>query len=624
MCGIVGIIKIDNSLIDANALRRSTDMLAKRGPDDSGIWVEEGAGIGHRRLSILDTTSAGHQPMLSENKRFVIVFNGEVYNFRELRKQLELDTSSWRSDSDTEVVLRAYAKWGVDCLNRFHGMFAFAIWDRKEKALFAARDRMGVKPFYYTHSEKSFAFASRPRVLPALFQHLSYEIDEQAMRFYLELGYIPAPYYIYKSIRKLPPAHYLVLDGNGLSIHRYWDFRHITPDNAVKPEEELIEELDELVSRCVQSRMISDVPVGAFLSGGIDSSLVVALMNKYSSMPVKTFTIGFAEEKYDESRYAQEVADYLGTEHYCERLNVDDLLQLVPTFFEEYDEPFFDSSAFPAMAVSRLARQHVTVSLSGDGGDELFGGYHYYKIVKWLKSIFQLNESARRHIAALINLVPHHNFKLLAGALQKKDIIEAFSFSRSVLKDFGSIFMPDIVEKTMSGYELFFLAAQSFPQGLHPSEQGMRLDASYILPEEYLQKVDVASMAFSLEAREPLLDHDLVEWAMKLPLNYKLRNNQNKYLLRKLAYRYIPRKILDRPKQGFAIPIDSWLRGELKQWAEERLYDSALFEGIPINQSKIIELWNLHQSRKRNLHSLLWAVLSLLEFFKRNPAAGRL
>lgn len=503
-------------------------------------------------------------------------------------------------------------------------MFAFAIWDRKEKVLFAARDRMGVKPFYYTHSEKSFAFASRPMVLSALFPHLSCEIDEQALRFYLELGYIPAPYYIYKSIRKLPPAHYLVLDGNGLSIHRYWDFRHIRPDGDVKPEEELIEELDELVSRCVQSRMISDVPVGAFLSGGIDSSLVVALMNKYSSMPVKTFTIGFAEEKYDESRYAQEVADYLGTEHYCERLNVDDLLQLIPTFFEEYDEPFFDSSAFPAMAVSRLARQHVTVSLSGDGGDELFGGYHYYKIAKRLKLVFQFNENIRGHISSLINLVPRHNFKLLAGALRKKDIIEAFSFSRSILKDFGSIFMKDIAEKTMSGYELFFLTAQSFPQGLHPSEQGMRLDASYILPEEYLQKVDVASMAFSLEAREPLLDHDLVEWAMKLPVNYKLRNNQNKYLLRKLAYRYIPMKILDRPKQGFAIPIDSWLRGALKQWAEERLYDSTLFEGIPINQNKIIELWNLHQSRKRNLHSLLWAVLSLLEFFKRSPAARKL
>ena len=321
--------------------------------------------------------------------------------------------------------------------------------------------------------------------------------------------------------------------------------------------------------------------------------------------------------------HAKAVADYLGTEHYCERLSVNDLLQLIPTFFEEYDEPFFDSSAFPAMAVSRLARQHVTVSLSGDGGDELFGGYHYYKIVKWLKLIFQLNESTRRHIAALINLAPHHNLKLLAGALQKKDIIEAFSFSRSLLKDFGSIFMPDIMEKTMSGYELLSATAHNFPHGLHPSEQGMRLDASHILPEEYLQKVDVASMAFSLESREPLLDHDLVEWAMKLPVNYKLRNNQNKYLLRKLAYRYIPRKILERPKQGFEVPIDDWLRGALKQWAEERLYDSALFGNIPINQSKIIELWNLHQSRKRNLHPLLWAVLSLLEFFKRSPAARR-
>jgi len=456
MCGIVGIIKTDNSLIDANALRRSTDMLARRGPDDSGIWVEEGAGLGHRRLSILDTTSAGHQPMLSENKRFVIVFNGEVYNFRELRKQLESEGRFWSSNSDTEVVLSAYSKWGVDCLKRFHGMFAFAIWDRRDKVLFAARDRMGVKPYYYSHSAGFFSFASRPRALYALGCDLSCEIDEQALRFYLELGYIPAPYFIYKSIRKLPPAHYLLLSDGELRIERYWDFRHITPDNAVKSEEELIEELDLLISRCVQSRMVSDVPLGAFLSGGIDSSLIVAMMNKFTSKPIKTFTIGFEEKRYDESTPAKAVADYLGTEHYCERLSVNDLLQLVPTFFEEYDEPFFDSSAFPAMAVSRLARQHVTVSLSGDGGDELFGGYHYYKIVNWLKPVFQLNEGTRRHIAALINLAPHHNFKLLAGALQKKDIIEAFSFSRSILKDFSSIFMTDIAQKTMSGYELFF------------------------------------------------------------------------------------------------------------------------------------------------------------------------
>jgi asparagine synthase (glutamine-hydrolysing) len=619
MCGIVGIITREGEAVQGDQVSLAASMLHRRGPDDRGVWTENNVGLGHQRLSILDLSSAGHQPMQSPDGRFVIVYNGELYNFRELRRNLGGDGGQWRSNSDTEVILAAYAQWGVVCLERFHGMFAFTIWDREEKVLFAARDRMGVKPFYYHHSSNCFAFASRPRALFPLVQTLSRETDAQALRFYLDTGYVPAPHSIYKDVRKLPPAHYLLINNKGLHLERYWDFRHIQPETSWihRNEEDLLDELDEIVSRAVSSRLISDAPLGAFLSGGIDSSLVVAIMARRLSQPVKTFTIGFAEKVYDESPHAQAVADYLGTKHYCEYLQVNDLLDLLPTFQQEYDEPFFDSSAFPVMAVSRLARKHVTVSLSGDGGDELFGGYHYYQIAQKLNLFFRLPAQLRRGISLLVSLLPQHQFKLLAGALRQPDRASAFAFSRSIAKDFSGVLNLDLIQKTKSMHELFSAASEAFPKRLHPSEHGMRLDMFYTLPDDYLQKVDVASMAFSLESRDPLLDQDLVEWSMKLPLTWKLRGGVNKYLLRKLAYRYVPEHILSRPKQGFAVPIDSWLLGPLKEWAEERIFDKSLMRSLPLRSSAVEVLWSLHKSGRRNVHPLLWAIIIFMDFMKR-------
>lgn len=616
MCGIAGAIDFQNNVVMPEGIERACATLAKRGPDDSGIWIEGNVCLGHRRLSILDPTPAGHQPMVSVDGRFVIVFNGEIYNFKEIRKEVEPAASDWHSSSDTEVILSAYAKWGQACLTRFHGMFAFAIWDRQEKVLFAARDRMGVKPFYYHYSNKCFVFASRPRALFSLYPELSREVDEQALRLYLEIGYIPAPCSIHKNVSKLPPSHFLRIDKNGIHLERYWDFRHIEPERAWKKrsEQDLLDELDEIVTRTVRSRMISDVPLGAFLSGGIDSSLVVAVMTKHSCEPVKTFTIGFDDREYDESPHAQAVANYLGTEHYCEQLQVSDLLHLMPTFLEEYDEPFFDSSAFPTMAVSRLARRHVTVSLSGDGGDELFGGYHYYQIAKSLNPFFCLPLCLRQAIASLVGMLPKHQFKLLAGALRQPDRAAAFAFCRSIAKDFRGVLLPEVIDRTRGIGELFSEASEAFPPVSHPSDHGMRLDAFYTLPDDYLQKVDIGSMAFSLESRDPLLDQELVEWAMKLPANWKLRGGVNKYLLRKLAYRYIPRDILDRPKQGFGVPIDAWLRGPLKAWAEERINDKRLFLNTALDQAHVLSLWRLHCSGARNVHPLLWAILMFLDF----------
>ncbi len=621
MCGIVGIYQSKGFRGDADLLLKAAEMLQKRGPDDTGAWHDEYVGMGHRRLAILDLTETGHQPMISDDGRYVIVFNGEIYNFQELRKNLG---GQWRSNSDTEVILAAFGKWGSGCLQYFHGMFAFAIWDRLEKRLFAARDRMGVKPFYYHHSASSFIFSSRPRALFALDKSLSRDTDEQALRLYLECGYIPAPYSIYKSVKKLPPAHFLMIDEKGLRIERYWDFRKIRPETSWvnRSEEDLLEELEEIISRSVKSRMISDVPLGAFLSGGIDSSLVVAMMRRHSNRPVKTFTIGFSEKQYDESGFASEVANHLETDHKSENLHIDELLALMPTFVEEFDEPFFDSSAFPVMAVSRLARKHVTVSLSGDGGDELFGGYHYYQIIEKIHFLYGLPDAFRRLASSAIGLLPMHQLRLLAGALSQSDIVTAFAFSRSIAKDFSGFFNDDVLKKTHGIRELFKLAEKDFSDDLHPSEKGMRLDALFTLPDDYLQKVDVASMAFSLESRDPLLEHDLVDWAMKLPVSWKLKDGVNKYLLRKLAYRFVPKELLDRPKMGFAVPIDAWLRGPLKDWGEERLQDTSLFQSLPLNQDSVLNLWSLHQSGKRNVHPLLWAILMLLDFRSRARSAN--
>jgi len=619
MCGITGLInKQQERDISFQAVCTATNLLTKRGPDDSGTWVEKNIGLGHRRLSILDTSPAGHQPMFSADRRYVAVYNGEIYNFTELRNELDYKVD-WKSDSDTEVLIAAYALWGPECLKRFHGMFAFAIWDRHEKILFAARDRIGVKPFYYHNSAGHFAFASRPRAIHSLLPELSTEIDEQALRFYLEMGYVPAPFSIHKEIRKLPPAHYLLLGKDGLKLERYWDFRQINPVKAWKKrrEEDLLDELDEIVSRSVRSRMISDVPLGAFLSGGIDSSLIVAMMAKHSPHPVKTFTIGFSEKNYDESFYAQAVADCLGTEHHCEHMSVNDLLRLMPSFHQEFDEPFYDSSAFPTMAVSRLARRHVTVSLSGDGGDELFGGYHYYQIAQKLSSFFALPSGMRKHFAYLVGLLPEHRAKLLSGALKQPDICASFAYTRSISKDFREVLSQEVMNRTSSIHCLFSQMMDPFPENLKPAELGMRLDAFYTLPDDYLQKVDVSSMAFSLESRNPLLDQDIVEWSMKLPLSWKLRGNTNKYLLRKLAYRYVPREILDRPKQGFAVPLDAWLRGPLKSWGEERIFDASISDELPLRMSVVRDLWALHQTNQRNAHPLLWATLILLDFVRK-------
>ncbi len=621
MCGILGLFNSAGLPPTSQAFASALDRLKLRGPDDSGIWQDECVLLGHRRLAIVDLTPTGHQPMESSDGRYVIVFNGEIYNHRELRPRLS-PRDDWRGTSDTETLLEAYRRWGVECLQHINGMFAFAIWDRTERTLFVARDRMGVKPLYYFDQKGQFGFGSRPGALSMLLDDGALAIDPEALRVYLELGYIPAPLSIRSDIRKLPAGHYLLVSARGVRRVRYWDFRSIKPEPAMdsRPEGELIEELDALVQNAVKVRLMSDVPLGAFLSGGVDSALVVAAMRAAGVGPPKTFTIAFKEQAYDEGPAAAKAAALLGVDHVHETLDVNSLLDLLPTYIQEYDEPFADSSAFPTMAVTRLARRHVTVALTGDGADELFAGYHYYPLSDRLAPLLRWRIRTKRSAGRLSHALPWHRAKLLAGALQCRDSVALFHFMRGVGKDYPPLVNADIVQSTVDSESWFAQFATGFAMDLTASETAMRLDAGLTLPDLFLQKVDVATMAFSLEARCPMTDYRLVEWAMRLPVQFKLRNGGTKYLLRKVLSRYLPPDCVYRPKMGFAVPLAQWLRGPLRTWAQDLVHDDTLMSRVPLEKERVRKLLRQQAAGERESHPLLWSVLMLLCFVQTHGA----
>lgn len=614
MCGIAGAVFIPISSVSAD---RALDKLSSRGPDDHGVFRGNGATFIHARLSVIDLSEQAAQPMVSSCGRYVVVFNGEIYNYQELRRRLA-SGYAFTSQSDTEVILAYFAKYGAKALDHLRGMFAFAIWDKEKDELFVARDRLGVKPLYFATIGKGFAFASRPQALCALVPGLNRSIDKQALRYFLEAGYVPAPYSIYEGVRKLEPGHYLTVTSQGLNKTRYWSADHIGTDQSLigAKEETLLDELDSLIDESVRLRMVSDVPLGAFLSGGIDSSLVAAYMMKHTKEPVRTFTIGFQDKAFDESHFAASVAAHLGTEHTCETLAVDDLLDLMPTFIKQYDEPFFDYSAFPVMAVSRLARRSVTVSLSGDGGDEAFGGYHYYRMMAGLERAHHLPAGVRKLAGAALQHAPIQRMRWIGQVVAANGAAPAYAFMRGVIKDASYLMRPSLLAETQPLSHLFAQRASMLHEDLSYAEIGMRLDLAYTLPDDYLQKVDVGSMAFSLEARDPLLDHTLIEWAAKLPICWKLRSGTNKYLLRKLAYRYVPREILDRPKMGFGVPMAQWLRGGLRTWGESLLADDDAFSALELDAQAVRSLWVAHQSNTLQAHTALWSVLVMLQFYR--------
>ena len=628
MCGIAGFVDYHGQLRDIeNNLKLMIKTLSHRGPDGEGIWFDNvlGVGLGHKRLSILDLSDEGKQPMISGNGRYVITYNGEIYNFKILRVELEHLGCKFRGHSDTEVILAAFETWGIEqSISRFIGMFAIALWDQAQKKLYLIRDRLGIKPLYYGLVNGSFIFASELKALRA-FPKFNQSIYRDAIALFLRHNYIPAPYSIYEGIKKLQPGQILTLNVGhdnkpDYKIDTYWSATAMAEQGIsntfMGSENEAVDQLDTLLKDSIRLRMLSDVPLGAFLSGGIDSSLVTALMQTQSNQAVKTFSIGFNEADYNEAKYAKAIAHHLGTNHTELYVTPAETMAVIPSLPSLFDEPFSDPSQIPTFLVSKLARNHVTVSLSGDGGDELFYGYSRYFFTHkiWNK----------------INLIP----KNIRPALSQ--VIKAASYLGSKnlrsLSEVLSYCHPDDLYRRMTSHwknpttvvlgtnePLTALTDPDLqPQFDELSQRMMLFDLVSYLPDDILTKVDRASMGASLEARVPLLDHRVVEFAWRLPLSHKINNGKGKWILRQLLYKYVPQKLIERPKMGFGVPIDSWLRGPLRDWAEELLDEHRLREEGFFNPLPIRKKWHEHLAGKKHRHYYLWDVLVFQSWLEAN------
>lgn len=659
MCGFAGFLDRSETT-SAEALAelagRMNETLFHRGPDDGGVWTDplSCVALGHRRLSILDLSAAGHQPMVSRSGRYVVAFNGEIYNHLDIRRELEAgiaavdhplfdrsDTAypessagGWRGHSDTETLLAAVEAFGVgEALKKFVGMFAFALWDRHDKLLYLARDRLGEKPLYYGWQGEVLLFGSE---LKAFKPHPAFraEIDREALALFLRHNYIPAPFTIYKGIRKLPPGTYLALGQHRHDSHpvSYWTARDTALRGQMQPfagsEKEAVEALDGLLREAIAGQMVADVPLGAFLSGGFDSTAVVALMQAQSSRPVKTFTIGFHEEGYNEAEHAKAVAKHLGTEHTELYVTPEEAMAVIPKLPALYDEPFADSSQIPTFLVSQLARQHVTVSLSGDAGDELFGGYNrYFWATNLWRRMRYLPRGVRNGLAGLITVVPPHawntlfrgiGFMLPAGLRYSSPGDKAHKLASLLGARTPEDIYFDLVSHWKEPARVVRGAEEprtvlndpvQWPELRDFEHRMMYLDTVSYLPDDILVKVDRAAMGVSLETRVPLLDHRVVEFAWRLPLAMKIRDGQGKWLLRQVLYRYVPPELMDRPKMGFGVPIDVWLRGPLKDWAESLIDRKRLKREGYFNPALVREKWDQHQSGRRNWSYYLWDIL---------------
>lgn len=634
MCGIAGVFRAGGFRNEAEmaALRAMARRIAHRGPDDEGFWTDPDAGIGlaHRRLSILDLSALGHQPMASASGRYVISFNGEIYNFAELRGELTSLGQTFRGHSDTEVILGAIDAWGVDqALRRATGMFAIALWDRHLRHLTLARDRMGEKPVYYAICNNVLLFASE---LKALVAHPAWrgDVDKRALALLLKHNYIPAPHTIYDSAKKLVPGGVLRVgvEGGRLAARedRYWDARVEVQNsiaNQISNSEEALAATESAISGAVRRQLVADVPVGAFLSGGIDSSLIVANMQKCSSIPVRTFTIGFEEERFNEAPHARQIANHLGTQHTELTLTARDVLNVVPRITEIYDEPFADSSQLPTFLVSKLARQAVTVSLSGDGGDELFCGYDRFKNAASRWNSVRAVPGAVRSIAAsaienLSDDVLHTLMSAVGGfapSLKAKKALE--SRLRMRARYWRARNIDDVFEEMISywgsppvnGLAPNWPELVRVPKGLDDMQRMMFTDMCRYLPDDILVKVDRAAMAVSLETRVPLLDPDVISTAWRIPTSIHRRDGRGKWILRELLARHVPVALFDRPKRGFAVPIPEWLRTDLREWAADLLHSEKLAADGYFDAAIIKKRWEEHQRGDIDWSFHLWGVL---------------
>ena len=636
MCRISGIIDF-NSHLNYNishindAMR---DTMACGGPDDAGSFVEKqkhyNVAFGHRRLSIIDVTAAGHQPMFTKDDSVVISYNGEMYNYEEVKLDLINMGATFTTHSDTEVILQAYKFWGMDFIQKFIGMFTMLLYDKEQHMIFAVRDRAGVKPLYYYHQDNIFLFGSE---LKSFHQHPSFkkEIDVDAVGPYLKFGYIPAPHTIFKNTFKVMPGHYCKIDltKKTLTDITYWSAtdvsKHAVITNSLLPE--IITETENLLTSACNYRMVADVPVGVFLSGGYDSSLVSALLQKDRTEKIKTFSIGFHEEKFNEAPHAKKVAEHLGTDHteyYCTQK---DALEIIPTLAHIYDEPFGDSSAIPTTLVSMIARKNVKVALSADGGDEVFGGYDKYtSIINFKKKLSVIPHPVKVSSGKLLDLFQAETFLSLANErfgsragkfsklLQSQNMGEIlYWFSNN----YSNKQLQKIVQKKIKTIPTNFDLFKQFTKGNDEINAMLAIDYITYLPDDILTKVDRATMSIGLEGREPLLDHRLVEWMAQVPGNYKIRNGEKKYILKQIVHKYIPKSIMDRPKMGFGVPVTIWFKKELKEYFEDYLSPSKLKEHGLFNSALIQKKKQLFYDGNNLLVSELWYLLMFQMWYEK-------
>lgn len=657
MCGIAGIL--GPSAATAGTLAAMTCRLAHRGPDDEGLWIDAEAeiGIGHRRLSIVDLSPAGHEPMVSDSGRLVVTFNGEIYNHAEIRADIDRQglapAGGWRGHSDIETLLQAIDRWGLQpALRKAAGMFAFALWDRQERTLSLVRDRFGEKPLYYGWAGKDFLFASE---LKAFHAHPAFEgrIDSDALRLFASRTYIPAPFSIFQRTFKLPPGCVLTITaeavaepldkppaegGDGrLRLDRYWSYRDVVRHGLANPfahEADALAELDRALSLSVAGQSMADVPVGMFLSGGIDSSTIAAVYQRTSSRPIRTFSIGFEDPRYNEAPFARRIAEQLGTVHHQQIVTDRDALDVIPLLPRIYDEPFGDSSQIPTYLVSRLARSEVTVALTGDGGDELFGGYyrHFYaprlwrhisRLPLWVRALgAPLSRVPARYWSGAGRLLPGHARPNLAAKIQKG--LRVLSSARAIDDVYASFldewrFEASPVPGSVAAADRWDLDVGS---SAGDEARMMYCDAVSYLPDDILSKVDRAAMAVSLETRVPFLDHRVAEIAAHIPLSLKISGEQGKVVLRKLLYQEAPRELFDRPKAGFAVPVGDWLRGPLRPWAEGLLDERRMKNEGWFDAAVVHRRWHDHLAGRRESTPAIWAVLMFQAWLDEQSAPG--
>jgi len=624
MCGIAGRVNLlSGAPVDPKSIEAMCRLIAHRGPDGHGVLSLGDAGFGHRRLAIIDLSDAAAQPMVSNDGRYWLVFNGEIYNFREVRRDLEARGVRFRTESDTEVLLASYRTFGVDCLGRLRGMFAFAVWDTQDRSLFLARDRVGKKPLFYRVDDHGLAFASEPK---AFLADVGFEArpNWSAVVPYLAYGYVPAPSSAFEGVHKLPPAHYAVFKDGRLHVTRYWQLRHSPKSNLT--EDEAAERLTELLSDAVRLRLISDVPLGAFLSGGVDSSLIVALMARLGAGQVKTFSIGFDESEFDELHYARRIAARYDTAHQ-EFVVRPDAVSIIPKLVWHYGEPFADSSAIPTYYLAELTRRHVTVALTGDAGDESFAGYTRYLPAPKAELYARTPGPVRRMLAGIGRAVPTpamsasfaarairwaqvmegprerryaESMMCLDGALRRRLCTEDFLFRVQAAAD-----PADLV---MDAYEA--------SDAQHFTDATMYVDVETYLPGDILVKVDIATMAHGLEARSPFLDHEVMEFAATLPVELKLRGHEKKYLLRRAARHLVPDLLLDRPKKGFSVPLAGWFREELRDMAFDVLLSRAAADRGIFSPHMVEGLLRDHAAGTYEWHVPIWTMLMLELWFE--------